>query len=165
MYAAIDPGQAGGVAWIDRNGVVQAEKMPDTDIDFKELLVKIRTDNQDLSVAYELTGGYMPGNSGPSAAKFARHCGMIEGVLIGMAIPTEPVTAVTWQRAIPGLPAKPNTKGITDTAKKRILNQHKNARKNAIKSYVQMRFPHLKVTLKTADALGVLVWLMERRKA
>jgi hypothetical protein len=42
------------------------------------------------------------------------------------------------------------------------LPADKTARKNAIKEQVARRFPHLDVTLKTADALGMLVWAMQR---
>jgi len=42
--------------------------------------------------------------------------------------------------------------------------QAKRARKNAIKDAVARRFPHLRVTLSTADALGVLWWAMQRRE-
>jgi len=42
------------------------------------------------------------------------------------------------------------------------LPADKTARKNAIKENVARRFPHLTVTLKTADALGMLAWAMNR---
>ena len=42
------------------------------------------------------------------------------------------------------------------------LPKDKADRKRAIKEIVARRFPHLTITLKTSDALGMLVWAMQR---
>jgi uncharacterized protein YbjT (DUF2867 family) len=85
----------------------------------------------------------MPGNSGPSAAKFARHCGHIEAALSALGIPTVFVLPAKWQKAIGGFPAD------------------KAERKRAIKEAMARRYPHLAVTLKTADALGLLSYALQ----
>ena len=81
--------------------------------------------------------------------KFARHCGNIEAALYCLGVPVEQVGASQWMQVCGPLP-----KGMDAQAKR--------ARKNAIKDAVARRFPHLRVTLSTADALGVLWWAMRR---
>jgi hypothetical protein len=88
----------------------------------------------------EKTGGYMPGNSGPAAATFARHCGRLEAALYCLGIPTEQVAPAKWMKALGTWPAD------------------KQDRKRAIRDEMQRRYPHLTVTLKTADALALLTW-------
>ena len=137
---AIDPGAHGGIAWIDTDGNVQAEKMPDgmtAQIDFLRGLTLMLGSPACL---VEKVGGYMPGNSGPAAAKFSRHCGNIEAALYAFGVPVQEVAPGVWMRGI-GIP-------VTD----------KKERKKAIKEEMARRYPHLKVTLSTADALGMLTW-------
>lgn len=131
---AIDPGANGGIAWIDDDGIMRAQNMPDTPHDIKRAIVDVRPDY----VYLEKVGAYMPGNSGPAAAKFARHCGVLEGILVGWDIPYEEVAPTVWQRQLGGFP------------------KDKKERKHAIKEMMQKRNPHLDVTMKTADALGIL---------
>ena len=53
----------------------------------------------------------MPGNSGPAAATFARHCGHLEAILYVLGIPTEQVAPGVWQRSLGELPKdKPERK-------------------------------------------------------
>lgn len=97
-----------------------------------------------LKAVVEKVGFHRPGNSAVSTAKFARHCGHLEAALYSVGVPFEGVAPGVWMKALGALPAD------------------KTARKNAIKEQVARRFPHLAVTLKTADALGMLVWAMQR---
>ena len=148
---AIDPGAAGGIAWIDGTGTVSAERMPEGMAAQCDRLRSIAAVIGSGAVAViERVGGYMPGNAGPGAVKFARHCGNIEAALYCMGVPTEQVGAAQWMQVCGPLP-----KGMDAQAKR--------ARKNAIKDAVARRFPHLRVTLSTADALGVLWWAMRQR--
>ena len=149
---AIDPGASGGIAWIDGTGTVSAERMPDGMAAQCDRLRSIAAVLGSGAVAVmERVGGYMPGNAGPGAVKFARHCGNIEAALYCMGVPTEQVGAAQWMQVCGPLP-----KGMDALTKR--------ARKNAIKDAVARRFPHLRVTLSTADALGVLWWAMQRRE-
>ena len=100
----------------------------------------IAATNPGLMAVIEKVGFHRPGNSAVSTAKFARHCGHLEAALYSAGIPFEKVAPSTWMKALGALPAD------------------KTARKNAIKEQVARRFPHLAVTLKTADALGILCW-------
>ena len=149
---AIDPGASGGIAWTDIYGSVCAEKMPDgmaAQIDRLREIVAFGSGS--IGAVMERVGGYMPGNAGPGAVKFARHCGHIEAALYCMGVPTEQVGAAQWMQVCGPLP-----KGMDAESKR--------ARKNAIKDAVARRFPHLSVTLATADALGILWWAMQRHQ-
>ena len=146
MITAIDPGATGAIAHWDRfaDGLVSAIKMPDTPKDLYDYL-------QDLSrggpvgakMICEKVGGYMPGNSGPSACKFARHCGHLDMALLAVGVPHEFVTPHTWMKSVMG-----------------TVPKEKKDRKNAIKQKMQQLYPHIKVTLVNADALGILTYAL-----
>lgn len=136
---AIDPGEGGGIAWRDREEIVHAENMPGTMPDMVDRIRSIVVETMGVMICWvEKTGGYMPGNSGPSAAKFARHCGSIETALYALGVPVFQVAPSVWMKKLGTFP------------------KDKKARKNAIKAMMQTRYPHLRVTLKTSDALGIL---------
>lgn len=137
--AAIDPGANGGIAWHDGDGIVKCEKMPESVKEIDELLADIHPS----FVYLEKTGGYMPGNSGPAACKFARHCGQLEGLLVGCGIAFESISPQKWMQYFGSLPSD------------------KKERKAAIKDVMQRRYPNCKVTLATSDALGLLTWGLE----
>jgi len=138
---AIDPGASGGIAWTE-DGQVRAVAMPEgmTGIvdELRELCARIRPE----AAFVEKVGGYVPGDSAVAAAKFARHCGWLEAALYAFGCPVRQVPPATWMRGVFGA----------------ALPKEKAARKRAIKEEVQRRFPALGVTLKTADALGILEW-------
>ena len=136
---SIDPGVNGGLAWTDSDGIIQCAPMPEGMSGIADFIRQLRVDSQSLECVMEKTGGYMPGNSGPSAATFARHCGNIEAVLYCLGIPTVQVTPQKWQKPM-------------------CLPKDKAERKRKIKEEMARRHPHLSVTLKTADALAILEW-------
>lgn len=140
---SIDPGANGAIVYDDEDGIVQAEKMPDTPGSIADALVDIKSATWSVSCVWEKTGTYMPGNSGPGAVTFARHCGVIEGILHGLGIPQQQVPPQKWQKHLGALPK--------DKAK----------RKTAIKNLMQQRYPHLKVTLANADALAIYTYAKE----
>jgi hypothetical protein len=138
---AIDTGKNGGFAWRDREGVACAVKMPSGMTEQVDGLRALRVElGRTASAVAEKVGTYRPGNSGPAAATFARHCGHIEAALFVLGISTEQVAPGVWMRSLGALP------------------KDKTARKKAIKEAMQRRHPHIKVTLSTADALGILGW-------
>jgi len=81
----------------------------------------------------------MPAQGVSSTFKLGANYGYWRGVLQGLRIPFREVTPQKWQRAVlvPGKLQGPE-------------------RKRALKQVAQERFPQLKVTLKTADALLML---------
>lgn len=149
---AIDPGASGGFAWMDGAGLVCCEPMPEGMTQQADKLRELSVDLCFLSHGTELTqavmektGTYVPGNSGPSAATFARHCGHLDMALYLLGFPTEQVYPTVWQKFLGELP------------------KEKPERKRAIKELMARRYPHLQVTLRTADALGILTWAMSKR--
>lgn len=146
-FMAIDPGASGGIAvWfpvVEDGPNTQAYKMPKNMTGVVNLLRDLRNKRGQgyrCMALVEKVGGYMPGNSGPSAAKFARHCGNIEAALYALGIAFDEVVPTKWMKAIGTVP------------------KDKGERKRFIQDRMQRRFPHLNVTLCTADALGILVY-------
>ena len=135
---SIDPGASGGLAWRDSDGIVHAERIPDGMPAIVDRLRALTIENKGLLAIVERVGGYMPGNSGPAACKFARHCGHIDAALYALGVPVRQVAPSVWMRALGALPAD------------------KGARKRSIRDLMATRYPHLDVTLATADALGIL---------
>ena len=143
---AVDPGAGGGIAWLDEEGNVDCVPMPDGMASIVDEIRSIHALTRiDLAIV-ERTGGYRPGNSGPASVKFARHCGWLEASLYAMRVSTEQVAPSVWQKALGTWP------------------KDKMERKRAIRDEMARRFPGLSVTLKTADALGILVWGMGRKE-
>lgn len=141
---AIDPGASGGLALYDGESVY-AYPMPDGMTAQGDLIRTIRAEFPGISCIMERVGGYVPGNSGPAAATFARHCGHLEALLYAYGIPTEQVAPQVWMKSLGTLP------------------KDKKERKTAIKEAMARRYPTLTVTLKTSDALGMLTWAMGRK--
>ena len=141
---AIDPGASGGLAWTDAEGITHAEAMPDAMTAIVDRLRALVADLPGLAAVVEKAGWWMPGDHPNSAAKFARHCGQIEAALYALGIPFHDVAPVVWMRALGTLP------------------KEKPERKRAIRELMARRYPHLQVTLGTADALGILTWRLRQ---
>jgi len=136
----IDPGASGGIAFIDKEGIVQALPMPEGMSEQIDSLRHILTLAKSQTCVIENVGGYMPGNSGPAACKFARHVGHLEAACYCLGISVVKVAPATWMKAIG------------------TFSKDKKERKSQIKESMARMYPHLTVTLKTADALGILTW-------
>ena len=136
----IDPGASGGFAIQPPYGMVEAQAMPEGMTAQIDAIRAIAANFPGLKAVIENVGFHRPGNSAVASCKFARHVGHLEAALYACGIPTTTVTPSKWMAALGSLPAE------------------KRDRKNAIKEKVARQFPHLKVTLGTADALGILVW-------
>ena len=136
----IDPGASGGMAIFGLDGCVEAVPMPEGMTAQIDAIRHIAVTNPGLKAVIENVGFHRPGNSAVASCKFARRVGHIEAALYTLGVPTITVTPTKWMAALGSLPAE------------------KRDRKNAIKENVARRFPHLTVTLKTADALGMMVW-------
>lgn len=140
----IDPGASGGYAWRDMEGIVWAKALPDGMTAQIDALRDLTTALPGVTAVVEKVGGYMPGNSGPAACTFARHCGHLEAALYTMWVPVRQVAPQTWMKTLGALP------------------REKADRKRAIKELMARRHPHLTVTLATADALGILEWALAK---
>lgn len=144
---AIDPGANGGLALRSADGEVTAFKMPDGMTAQVDCLVGIVANHPTVRCVMERVGSYVKGNAVGGAVKFARHCGNLEAALYALGIPAiQPPAPQTWQKYFGALP--------TD----------KEDRKRAIKEAMARLYPHLTVTLATADALGILTWAINNNK-
>ncbi len=125
----IDPGQSGGIAYIDGLGHATVWKMPTTERDTYDLL-----ETMDLAgaTAFIETVGPMPKQGVVSTWKFGQHYGALRMALVALGIPFEAVAPGVWQRSMGCL-----SKGD----------------KNVTKARAQELFPYLKLTHATADAL------------
>ena len=140
---AIDPGKAGGIAVRYPTDQVFAFGMPPTEGDVRDLFVRLYNPDNPTVAFVEKVGGYIGGPGAPGSAmfNFGRNFGFILGTLAGLYIRTELVTPQQWQKKL-GLGT---SKGMTPVQWK-----------NKLKEEAQRRFPDLRVTLKTADALLIL---------
>jgi hypothetical protein len=136
----IDPGASGGLAIQPPYGMVEAQAMPEGMTAQIDAIRAIAANFPGLVAYIENVGFHRPGNSAVATAKFARHVGHLEAALYSACVPTQTVAPATWMKALGKRPA------------------NKKDRKNAIKERVARMFPHLKVTLGTADALGMMVY-------
>ena len=145
---AIDPGQSGGAA-VMQFGKTYAHAMPATQGDVLELIrsIKVAADIEcePLVCVLEEVGGFA-GKAQPGSAmfKFGEHYGFIKGVVQTLGIRLVLVRPQIWQK----------TFGL-GTASRCVS---KSEWKNKLKAEAQRRFPHLAITLKTADALLILDW-------
>lgn len=149
MIMAIDPGANGGIAYKNGNSATAAcLKMPDTNGDIWETLDAIAIgarleNNQETPVCYledlvKYTGRNMPSSA---MATYARNFGFIEGVLTALSFRIVLTKPKDWQKAL-GLGS---ASGLSKTQWK-----------NKLKAEAQRRFPGIKVTLATSDALLIL---------
>lgn len=137
---AIDPGASGGLAIQPPCGMVECQPMPEGMTAQIDAIREIAANFPALRAVVEKVGFHRPGNSAVSTAKFARHVGHIEAALYAIGVPFAEVAPTKWMQAIGTMP------------------KDKADRKRAIREEMARRFPHLKVTLRVADALGMIIW-------
>ena len=142
-YLAIDPGINGGLAYYVE-GASTAEPMPEGMTEQADQIRSIIATYRIHTAFLEQVGTYQPGNSGPAAATFARHVGNLEAILYMCGVSTIKVLPKKWMSIFSALP------------------KDKKERKNKIKEEMARRYPHLRVTLKTADALGLLSYALDK---
>jgi hypothetical protein len=143
---AVDPGVNGGIAWTEDDQIL-CSSMPEGMTGQADFIRQIVVHRRERCAVIEKVGAYMPGNSGPAAATFARHCGHLEAILYCFGVSTEQVTPNKWMSGIGTWP------------------KDKHERKKAIQEEMARRYPHLKVTLKVSDALGILTYALKRQPA
>lgn len=163
---AIDPGKNGGISWVDEDGIVQAVPMPDGMTEQCDLLRTLSVGHGG-KVILEKVGTYRPGNSGPAAATFARHVGHLEAALYMLGMPVIQVAPTVWTKwggwsVTKHLPMGYAT--MEKKAKERARSKAERDHKNEVKETMARRYPHLDVTLKTADAIAMLAWGMEGKR-
>jgi len=156
MLICIDPGLSGAIA-CRVDGKVHAFYMPETPKDILTLILSLKDENAFCWI--EQVGTYVSGNSGVAAVTFARHCGQLDMALLAAGIKHDTVLPAKWEHAVIGKPNYPKIPKETPAkARLKILSKRKQERKNKIKVKMQGLYPDIKVTLKNADALGMLAW-------
>ena len=149
---AIDPGLSGGIA-VSVFGVAGCRRMPATGGYLVALLrgIKAASDKSGVETicVMEATSGYA-GRPQPGcyAYRFGENAGFLKGVIQTLGMRLELVRPQDWQKDF-GLGT------ASACASERIW-------KNKLKAEAQRRFPHLKVTLKTADALLILEYALAK---
>ena len=149
---AIDPGASGGVAvWVD--GVAGCRGMEPTEGDQVALFrgLKLSCDKSGIETIciMEAVSGFA-GRAQPGSAmfRFGEHYGFLKGVIQTLGMRLELVRPQVWQKAF----------GVGTAS----ACASKTVSKNKLKAEAQRRFPHLEVTLKTADALLILEWALAK---
>ena len=148
IYVGIDPGASGGIVAIGPdNHVLVHAKCPDTVHDLADVYRYIcelpgRYDDCSIKATIEAVHS-MPGNSGRSMFTFGTNYGQWLGILATLKIPYVQVTPQKWMKFYGSLP------------------KDKKDRKNHIKHLAQQRFPKVKITLSTSDAMLISNYLRE----
>lgn len=167
MRISIDPGSAGGIA-VDRKDGTVAYKMPDTDTNIIEFFTDLYNEgiknSEKVLVMMEKVTGYIGGReikrmmpcphcrreieyyekqADPASTmfNFGDGNGFLRACCLMAGFRFETVPPRTWQACF-GL--------------KKDKFMTKTAWKNLLKDKAQKLFPHIKVTLATADALLIL---------
>lgn len=135
---AIDPGASGGIAWIDEDAIAHAAPMAKTHSDIVGTIVG--KSFGDVVFVIEDVPKHC-GIPRPASSTFvmAYNYGLMCGAIMALGKPLHRVRPQVWQAGIG------STKKTQGTGWKRWLA-----------GIAQERFPHLKVTQKTADALLIL---------
>lgn len=147
---AIDPGQSGGVA-VRQFGRTFCHAMPGTPGDVVELFASLQSaaavEAEEMVCVIEEVSGFA-GKAQPGSAMFTfgEQYGFVQGVVQALGIRLVRVRPQVWQKAF-----------ALGTASRCAS---KTEWKNKLKAEAQRRFPQIKVTLKTADALLILDYAM-----
>lgn len=141
VIIGIDSGANGGVCVLYPDREAKASPIGSISELF-DILVQARGYAYDNEFAVECfveeVTGYIAGHPQPASRSFVlgKSYGAILGLLVGLSIPFRTVRPQKWQVGLSGV------RGIEYSARKRRL-----------KEIATERYPHLKPTLKTADAI------------
>lgn len=139
---AADPGRLGGFALSIDGGEPVTHTMPRTEGDVLDLLRSFPKIARRYAYVEEVGGFIGRHQPGSHMFTFGRNYGFLLGALQAEGWHTTLIRPQRWQRAL----------GLGPKGPKRSDNQWK----NHLKAEAQRRFPNLKVTLSTADALLIL---------
>jgi hypothetical protein len=136
-YLAIDPGSAGGIAF-EIDNIVEAIAMPDTVVDLVDQVRSLKLKGCTTAFLEEIPK--FAGPNGAAMIKLGIRYGEVRGVLAAFCFRVIELSPKAWQKTL-ALGSKQN---------------HGTRWKNHLKERAQALYPHLSVTLKTADALLIL---------
>jgi hypothetical protein len=142
LIVAIDPGVNGGLALLDRDGLVTVQKMPGTDFEVVSFLVEVSNTAKEIDCYLEepplFAGKNIPGSA---IGKLMWNTGILYGAAIAMGWKVHRIRPAIWMKA-----HSVGTKGERSTTEW----------KNVLKSRAAELFPSVDVTLWNADALLIL---------
>ena len=142
LIVAIDPGVNGGLALLDREGVVTVQKMPGTDIDVVSFLVEVSNTAKEVDCYLEEPPLYAGKNiPGSAIGKLMWNTGVLYGAAVCLGWKMHRIRPAIWQKA-----HTCGTKGELSST----------AWKNKLKARAAELFPTVDVTLWNADALLIL---------
>ena len=146
---AIDPGQAGGIAIADDDGI-DCWPMPATHRDVWDLLQTQMAASSDVVQwhAYIEDVHAMPQQGVSSTFKFGQSYGFLLGLLVASRVAFTRVRPQAWQKALGIVAGK-----ISGGADPRDRARRQRVHKNRLKMRAQELYPDLKITLKTADSV------------
>jgi len=146
-FIAIDPGKSGGIAVRYPDGKEIASAMPNTDSDLLDYIAGLasgcKCDDFELQAIVEKVGGFAGvGHPGSRMFSFGQGYGFLLGVLMALSIPVQLIRPQQWQAKL--------------QLGKASAHKNKSAWKRHLRDEARRRFPSLKPTLATADALLML---------
>ena len=146
VFIGIDPGKNGGIGFI-YNDNYYVKHCPSTVSEMADELMLLNDMAPDISKYAIIESVHsMPGNSGRSMFTFGKGYGQWLGILSTLKIPYIEVTPHKWMKHYPAIP------------------KDKKERKNHLKHLAQQRFPNVKITLATCDAILLANYLRETNK-
>lgn len=152
---AIDPGQSGGIAYDILHDDMEdkpwhevgVQSMPSTIMDIIDTL-RIMHNNTGENVVYLEDVHTMPGQGVASSGRFMRHQGCLETAALCLGYKLVYVRPQVWQKHF--------------TLLKKDKSETGTSHKNRIKAFAQQRYPNVRITLATADALAILEYAKEK---
>jgi len=118
--------------------------MPDGPVAQCDLLEEFHDTLTNPIIYMEKVGFHRQGNNASASCTFARHCGHLQGFIICLKMPLVEVTPQKWMTSLGKMP------------------KEMAPRKRYIKNLMGIRFPHLRITLSTADALGIMEYALNK---
>ena len=143
VFIGIDPGINGGIAII-YNDAYTVQKCPNTIQEMADVLITLKDQAPNLPMYTVIEKCHsMPGNSGRSMFTFGNNYGQWIGILATLKIPYTEVIPNKWMKWFGSMP------------------KERKARKNHLKHLAQQRYPDVKITLATSDAMLIANYLKE----
>ncbi len=162
MLIATDPGKSGGVA-ASEEGYLVSRSLPETRRQLIEMYrFLIGAALKPVTAYIEKIHGFNPGNAHGNMFEFGRNVERPEAILETLGVRIILVTPQQWQKAlalghrepVEPLPRKPTAAQVK--AHNNALAKAAREWKNKLKAEAERRFPGVKVTLATCDALLLL---------
>ena len=147
IYIGIDPGKNGGIALI-YNDVAVCKRCPTTVLEMAEVIEswtdRKEAGNLQKQAIIEAVHSF-PHQGVRSVFTFGEGYGKWLGILAAHKIPYTQVSPQKWMKFY------------------QPLSKEKKDRKNQLKHLAQQRFPEIKITLATADAILLANYLKEKK--